>query len=630
MLEAMRRGAQGWVAKVLFAILILSFAVWGIADVFTGGSRTSLAKVGDTEITPDDFQRAFQSELNAISQQAGRRITAEQARAFGLDDRVMQRLVGGAAIDSHVNELNLALSDEALIEGMKTDPSFFGTDGKYSRSAVESIMNQLNLSERGFLHLRRKEELRQQLTGAMIAGITPPAPLIEAIHAWREEKRTIGYVRIDPDKAGQIAAADDAKLKETYEANKASFVTPELRKLAVLILSMDAVKAAVPVSDEEIKAAYEQEKAIYDTPEKRRIQQIAFKDKATAEAAKKAIAGGKSFVDAAKEAGAKESDIDLGVLTRSQIIDPKIADAAFALAKDAVSEPVEGRFATVLVRVTAIEPGATKTLDDVKVQVRDKLASEKARLEVHKLHDEVDDGRSGGKTLQQIGEALKLRFVDIAETDKTNKTTAGKPALEAADAEPIIAAGFDAQVGVEREAVELADGSYAWVDALAVTPPQQKPLDAVKDEVAKLYQKTERQRLIRALADKLVARLRNGETLTAIAGDAGGKVETTAPVTRNTTPQGLARGAIAQAFALPKGGAGSTDSPDQTSRTVFVVEDVIKAGEPTKEQREAIVRELGQDMQNDLVLGYVTSMQKRLGVNVDKAQLDRLTGGGGS
>jgi peptidyl-prolyl cis-trans isomerase D len=389
---------------------------------------------------------------------------------------------------------------------------------------------------------------------------------------------------------------------------------------------MDTLKAGVAVSDEEIKAAYESEKATYDTPERRRIQQIAFKDRAAAEAARKAIDAGKSFVDAAKEAGAKESDIDLGLLAKAQIIDSKIADAAFALAKDAVSDPVDGRFATVLVRTTAIEPGVTKTLADVKQQVRDKLAGEKARIEIQKLHDEVDDGRSAGKTLAQIGEALKLKFVEVAETDRSNKTAAGAKALDVADAETIVAAGFDAEVGVEREPVELPDGGFAWVDALSVTPPQQKAFDAVKDEVAKLYDKNERQRLIREEADKLVQRLRKGEALAAVAVDAGGKVETTAPVTRNTTPQGLTRAAMAQAFALPKGGVGSSESADQVSRTLFQVVDITKAGEPTKEQRDKIASELGEDLQNDLVSGYVGALQSRLGVNIDRAQLDRLTG----
>lgn len=626
MLDAMRRGAQGWVAKFLFAILILSFAVWGVADVFTGGGRSSLASVGDSEIAPADFQRAFTQELNIISRQAGQRITTEQARAFGLDQRVMKRLVGAAAVDAHVDELGLALSTEELINGIKSDPAFFGPDGKYSRSAVESIMDQLDLTERGFFELRRKEELRRQLTSSIVGPITAPEPLIQAVHAYRNEKRVISFFRIDPALVVKIAPADETRLKAVYATNKSEFVTPELRKLAVLVLSIDELKKRVAVSEEEIKAAYEAERASFDTPERRRVQQIAFKDLAAANAAREAIRAGKSFVDVAKEAGATESDIDLGTLARSQIIDPKIADAAFSLAKDAVSQPIEGRFATVLVRVTAIEPGTTKTFAEVKDQVRDKLASEKAQAEAHKLHDEIDDGRSGGKTLKEIAAALGLVFAEVAETDRNNKTGEGKTALDLPHADLIVATGFEAQVGVEHDPVALPDGGHAWVDALAVTAPQQKPFEAVKDEVAKLYEAQERARQLREAAEKMAARVRDGEALAAVAADAGGKVETLQPVTRNTTPQGLSRAAVAQAFAMPKGAASSAESPDQQSRTVFRVDDVIAAGEPTKEEREKIAKEIEGEVENDIVQTYIANLEQRLGVRIDRAALDRLTG----
>ncbi|MGE5267093.1 MAG: SurA N-terminal domain-containing protein, partial [Deltaproteobacteria bacterium] len=36
MLDALRRGATGIVAKILLSLLIVSFAIWGIADVFRG------------------------------------------------------------------------------------------------------------------------------------------------------------------------------------------------------------------------------------------------------------------------------------------------------------------------------------------------------------------------------------------------------------------------------------------------------------------------------------------------------------------------------------------------------------------------------------------------------------------
>ena len=242
MLEALRRGSQGIVVKLLMAILILSFAVWGVADVVTRIGHTALAEVGDTEITPDEYQRAFQTELNAISYRAGRRITAEQARAFGLDRQVMNRLIGWAAVDAEANKLKLALSNEKLVEGLQRDPAFHGSDGKYSRAALDEIIRQLGLSEAGFLALRRKEELRRQLTTALTQAVVVPEAMVETTNAWREESRTIAHFDIDADKIVKVEAADEAKLKATYESHKTELMTPPLRKLAVMVLSMEEMK----------------------------------------------------------------------------------------------------------------------------------------------------------------------------------------------------------------------------------------------------------------------------------------------------------------------------------------------------------------------------------------------------
>src|SRR5690606_6372619 len=164
MLENLRRGATGWVAKIFLGLLILSFAVWGVADVFTGYNEGALARVGERDITSDEFQRALQLEISLLARQIGRRPTLEQARAFGLDQRVLSRLVGSAAVDAHAEELRLSITDEAVAEALRNDPSFQNPDGTFSRMAVEAVARELGVSEYGLLALRRQEEIRQQLT----------------------------------------------------------------------------------------------------------------------------------------------------------------------------------------------------------------------------------------------------------------------------------------------------------------------------------------------------------------------------------------------------------------------------------------------------------------------------------
>ena len=75
MLSVLRESVGGWVAKIFIGLLALSFAVWGIADVFSGYRGTALAVVGEQEITVDEFNFAFQRSIRTLSQRLGQNLT---------------------------------------------------------------------------------------------------------------------------------------------------------------------------------------------------------------------------------------------------------------------------------------------------------------------------------------------------------------------------------------------------------------------------------------------------------------------------------------------------------------------------------------------------------------------------
>jgi len=627
MLDALRRGAQSWVMKWLLLVpLVIAFAIWGVADVFRGYGAGSLAQVGKIEISTEEFRRAYEAQLDELRRRTGGRINAEQARAFGLDAQVLSRLVGSTAVDAHAKQLRLGIGEEAIIDAIQKEPSFQGLDGKFNRLALDQFLRQNGLNERGLIAMRRKDEVREQITDALMRDVTVPRASIDLVHSFREETRVAQHFTLDPAKVAKVADPDDAKLAETYEQNKRQFVHPEYRKLGVLLLSMDELKRAILVADADIKAAYEADKERYNEPERRRVQQISFADKAAAEAAAKAIAGGKPFAEAAKDAGAKESDINLGIVSRKELIDAKIADATFALAKDKVSGVIEGRFATVLVRVTEIQPGKQKSLDEVKGEVRDRLAADRAGREVQQLHDKVDDNKGAGKTLKQIAEILKLKHLEVAGTDRSGKAPDGKPAFEGPDGQRIVAAAFEAKIGVEFEAIELADGGYAWIDLIGTTPEKQKPLDEVKADVKAVWFDVEMRKAVQAAAVKLVDRAKAGEAMDKLAAEVGGKLETTQPFRRFGATPGLGEGAVRQAFAIPKGGAGTTDTTDGKSRIVLKVTEITPAPALGKEQAERLQADLARQMQTDRLAEYVAALQDRLGVRINEAEFRRATG----
>jgi peptidyl-prolyl cis-trans isomerase D len=626
MLDALRRGAQGWLAKILFAILIVSFGVfWNVADVFKGAGRGAVAHVGDEEITVTDFQRAFQNQIQSVQLEGGGRLTAEQALMLRFDRQALDQLIAQAAVKGHADALGLSLSDETLAEGVRKDPDFAGPDGKFSRLGFDGLLRQMNVSEHGFLALRREDEVRRQISDALASSVAVPKTMVDDLNAFRDETRTIEFVQIDPMKT-VVADPDETKITETYEAEKGEFMTPEYRKVAMLVLSAEALKSGVTLTDDELKTYYEENKASYDTPERRRLQQIAFKDKATAEAARADIEGGKkNFLEVAKEQGATESDVNLGFVDKKSLIDPKIADAAFSVERDKLSPVVDGRFATVIVRAIEIQDGKISTFEESKEKVRDKLAGQRAESLLQERFDLVEEGRNAGKTLKEIADEQKIQFFDV-EVDARNETPDGKKAIDIPDAAIVLKQVFATAVGTQPEAVELPSSAFAWFDVLGITERKQKPLADVKDDVKALYLDKEKTRLLNDLAGKLAERLRSGETFEAVAKDAGGKAEVSDAIKRKMSPPGLTVEAVKQAFALPKGGSGYAETSDRGSRIVFQVKDVTAAPEATKEHAAVLHKEISDQLANEELVAYVTAIRNKLKVTINEAELARATG----
>ena len=222
---------------------------------------------------------------------------------------------------------------------------------------------------------------------------------------------------------------------------------------------------------------------------------------------------------------------------------------------------------------------------------------------------------------------MKLQFYEIPETDRSNKARDGKPAILITDTNAVLTAAFNSGVGVENDVIELGDGGYAWVDVLDVMDKKQKPFDEVKDEVKQFTIKQERARLIGELASKLVERAEKGEAMSALATAAGAaKVETTPPFNRTTEPQGMSKDAVARAFTLAKGKAGSAPDSNDKSRIVFKVTEITPAPALTEAQRTTIASELKNALADESLSEYVLALQKRLGTHIFEEEFKKATG----
>src|SRR5262245_35926856 len=171
MLRGLRKASSNWLGKVVMAavvgFLIISFGIWGIGDIFRGFGTYTVAKVGRTEISIDQFRNRYNEQLQQLSRRAGRPITPEQARAFGLEQQVLSQIVADLALDERARQLRLGMSDSEITKLITTNPAFRGPNGQFDQFAFLQRIRELGYTEPRFVYEFRQGALRQQIVEAV-------------------------------------------------------------------------------------------------------------------------------------------------------------------------------------------------------------------------------------------------------------------------------------------------------------------------------------------------------------------------------------------------------------------------------------------------------------------------------
>ncbi|WP_112663358.1 SurA N-terminal domain-containing protein [Microvirga flavescens] len=630
MLRGMRQIGQSLVGKIigtiLFCLLIGSFAVWGIGDIFRAAPPSMVARVGKTDITREEFRIAYNNELQRLGRQFRTVITPEQARMFGIDQRVANSLVTQAVMTEEAKKLGLSISDQLVARSILEEPAFRGSDGQFNRALFDQMLRNAGLSEAGFVQEQRSTITRAQLADAIVGDLNVPAAARDAIHRYGSERRAASYFVLEPAQIGEIPAPTAEQLQTFYNERKASFRAPEYRALSVLSLNAASVADPSKVSDADARQRYEQQKANFGSPEKRTIQQISFPSQEEAEAAFKRIKEGATFDAVAQERNVPAQDLELGTFTKQQMLDPVVAEAAFALQEGATSGPVAGRFGPVLVRATKVESEAVRPFEEVAGQLRAEIANERARSELEAAHDTIEDLRASARPLADIAKEKGLTVLQIPAVDSNGLDKDSKP-VEIPSKDALLKAAFASDIGVDNEALRAQDGGYLWFDVTDIEPSREKSLDEVKDAVASLWKQDETAQRLSDKARQLTERLEKGEAIEAVAKDAGATVKTAADLARNGAKDDLTAEVVNRIFAVPVSKAGNAAN-GVSNRVVFkVTSAAVPPLAADSQEAKTITDQLRTAMSDDLIAQYVAQIRQDLGVTINQTAMRQAIGG---
>ncbi|MGM5026419.1 SurA N-terminal domain-containing protein [Tardiphaga sp. 37S4] len=634
MLRGMRKASSNWIGKTIMAVvmgvLIVSFGIWGIADAFKGYGQSKLATIGSTEITTEQFRQLYNDKLQQIGRQFGRPLTSDQARAFGLDRQVLQQVVAEAALDEDARRKGLGVGDAEVMRQIIADPNFQSPTGGFDAPRFQQLIRSLGFTEQRYIAEQRKVSLRRQIAGTVTSGVEPPKTMIEALSRYQNETRTIDYVKLDAAQAGTIEAPSPEALAAYFDERKTQFRAPEYRKIAFLALTPDEMAKWSTVSDDDARKVFEERKDKLSTPEQRQISQIVFPNVADAEAGRAKLNDTFKFEDLAKERGLSASDIDLGMVAKAGIIDPSVANAAFSLAPDGISQPITGRFGVTLVKVGKVQAGTTPSYDSVAANLKRDIAIERARAVVSDMHNKIEDERGGGANVVDTAKKLGLTAVTIEAVDRSGRTPDGQPVAGLPTGVDVVTQAFNSDVGVDNDALQ-AGGGYIWYDVLGVTPARDRTLDEVKPQVEARWREEQITTRLRDKAVDMAKKLESGAKLADEAAAAGLKVVTSAPFKRDASDPALSAGVIQSVFRGVKDSAGQAQGATPSEWIVYRITDVTApavdmASEDAKKLKETLQRGLTDEQ----VAQYVTRLETQIGTKINAEALAIATGAANS
>ncbi|OYX31293.1 MAG: hypothetical protein B7Y99_10500 [Caulobacterales bacterium 32-69-10] len=533
MLAQIRAFAKSPVAVGIFALLILSFLVFGIGDVLGAGAiKDSVVQAGSRSISSLTFKQRFDAFKKQVEQQQnnGQPITAEQAAQAGLDKSLVDQLAYSESFAEMFRKAGIIPSDTLVVSELRKNQAFFDpVTGKFDRPTYQSRLAQAGMTEQQFEGVLRDETAQTHYISGIAAGLVVPRTYLASLAAYAREGRDFSWFTLTPALAGPPVQPTDAQLLAYVKENAATFTKPELRNFTMVRFSPTLVAQNLKVDEAAVQKRFEFERDTLSVPETRSFVQAAQQTE---------LAELREQHAAELQASAEQTRRQIEAVNTllKDAIEKRSADAAFAVKAGEVSGPVQGSVGLQVLKITKVNPGHQATLDEVRAKIEAEVKKDAATEKVYADVQKYEDARTGGATMAEAAKTLNLETmaapapITAQGSDLLGRSLNLPPKM--------LESVFSLPAGGESDVLDLGQGEYVAVRVDKILPGGLAALDEVRTAATQRYVMAEMGKKLKARADAIEAQVKKGQTMAQAAAAVGAKLETAKGVTREDAGKG--------------------------------------------------------------------------------------------
>lgn len=524
MISLFREFTKSWFFKGLMVLLVASFAIFGMQDLFGKIGGDNVVKAGDREVSVNQFKDDFDRyKQDYTEQNQGQTLSNEEFVESGGHIQMLNQLADQAAFSAWLDSLGVKPSAKMIVAEIAKIPAFFNSvTGRFDKDMYRQRLAQNRMTEKQLEDSIADDIASQQYLTAAVAGFKAPRIYAASQAAMSLQDRDASLFVVNEKNITMPAPPTDADIAAFYKSRLQQLQMPELRQASLVRFDPASYAKSIAIDEAAVRKMYDDRLKTLATPETRSFVTVTAQSAGDANAISAALKAGQTPEAAAK--AHKGQVITYDQKPQTNVPDKKIAAAAFGLKTGEISGAIQGELGYAVVKMGDIKTGSTPSYESVHAELAKEYVKEQAANRVNKDSNTFSDAIRAGKDFDATAKELGLSVVKLEPMTAQGQTN--NPQANYSKFAALVKAIYDLPAaGSASDVEELGEGQYFAVRLDSIKPAGAPPLEQIKGELAQYWMAEKVGSAVQDVADKALDSLKKGESFTAVAASLNAPVQ---------------------------------------------------------------------------------------------------------
>ena len=398
-------------AWIMVSIVIMSLAGFGIQDVILGSTGRNIATVGREKISVDEFLRSVENEILNFSKKNNMTISIEEAKRYGLVNNALNDLIAKKIFDNLIKNEAISREDKSVGDYIRTVETFKNINGDFDVEKYKRYVASIGVNLKEFENALKDDLVRELILKVFEAPTNIETIMLEKSIEHYFQSRNISFVQLNTSTFRDLSRKPtDTDISKYFEERKDEFKSPNRKIFKVGRLDFEKLVKQQIIENKLIKNYYDENIASFRNEEKRLIDMLSFPNQSdkSDKRIEKIKVNPELFNEEISSRGLKTEDVTLGYVNKSTSKENKNLKDLFNKENVGIYGPYETDLGLAIYRVREINPEKQLTFSDSESDIKNLLASERAKNETFKLLEDLNNEVAAGQKLEDLASEFSL------------------------------------------------------------------------------------------------------------------------------------------------------------------------------------------------------------------------------